>query len=152
MSRRNPRQVRDFPSFSEGLSLRAASFNTQRAAAERNFPSFSEGLSLRVTSTERIQGDGADFPSFSEGLSLRTHPHHSTPSGVLTFPFLFGGTFIEGPYTSCPRNLHQHFPSFSEGLSLRAKSRSVDANLPMPKFPFLFGETFIEGRVRPGGI
>ena len=36
------------------------------------------------------------FPSFSEGLSLRAT--HSTPETLprAGFPFLFGGTFIEG--------------------------------------------------------
>ena len=38
-----------------------------------------------------------DFPSFSEGLSLRVVP---SSAGVIVvdsrFPFLFGGTFIEG--------------------------------------------------------
>ena len=40
---------------------------------------------------------------------------------MLVFPFLFGGTFIEGP-------------SHSYGLPPR-----------VPRFPFLFGGTFIEG-------
>ena len=36
-----------------------------------NFPSFSEGLSLRVTKRGGVQLRRGDFPSFSEGLSLR---------------------------------------------------------------------------------
>ena len=37
-----------------------------------NFPSFSEGLSLRaVVTVAPASDDGAHFPSFSEGLSLR---------------------------------------------------------------------------------
>ena len=43
-----------------------------------------------------------DFPSFSEGLSLRglqTMPRTQGPPG---FPFLFGGTFIEGPHYCNP--------------------------------------------------
>ena len=36
-----------------------------------NFPSFSEGLSLRVEGISSKRGSRSDFPSFSEGLSLR---------------------------------------------------------------------------------
>ena len=39
------------------------------------------------------------------------------------FPFLFGGTFIEG---KCPESgtlICRDFPSFSEGLSLRVYSK-----------------------------
>ena len=36
------------------------------------------------------------------------------------FPFLFGGTFIEGLPVDCEFVLRVNFPSFSEGLSLRA--------------------------------
>ena len=39
---------------------------------------------------------GSYFPSFSEGLSLRGAVHLSVYGGVNQFPFLFGGTFIEG--------------------------------------------------------
>ena len=61
------------------------------------------------------------------------------------FPFLFGGTFIEGVlgFLYVPRALH--FPSFSEGLSLRGSGVIVEGI--SPKFPFLFGGTFIEGSV-----
>ena len=37
----------DFPSFSEGLSLRAENYEAYTVDATPNFPSFSEGLSLR---------------------------------------------------------------------------------------------------------
>ena len=59
-----------FPSFSEGLSLRA--FEDSRPSDYlQHFPSFSEGLSLRVS--EKLYETSAveNFPSFSEGLSLR---------------------------------------------------------------------------------
>ena len=62
----------------------------------------------------------ADFPSFSEGLSLRADQGFGAHLRGCKFPFLFGGTFIEGavvfPVPGTPGN----FPSFSEGLSLRA--------------------------------
>ena len=85
----------DFPSFSEGLSLRRqldsqavevherfpflfgrAFIEAMRAVHRRrrwteNFPSFSEGLSLRPSSGGIESQHEVDFPSFSEGLSLR---------------------------------------------------------------------------------
>ena len=42
-----------------------------------------------------LEGEDNDFPSFSEGLSLRAEAFSSGISFV-EFPFLFGGTFIEG--------------------------------------------------------
>ena len=42
------------------------------------------------------------------------------------FPFLFGGTFIEGPVLIASEIMPPNFPSFSEGLSLRD---DVNANL-----------------------
>ena len=63
------------------------------------------------------------------------------------FPFLFGGTFIEGKTSGTDDYpwANQDFPSFSEGLSLRV----VATGLPpgVRRFPFLFGGTFIEGWV-----
>ena len=60
----------DFPSFSEGLSLRPMSEKTLIDRIVLDFPSFSEGLSLRPGSW-RVQIRVMHFPSFSEGLSLR---------------------------------------------------------------------------------
>ena len=37
----------------------------------QDFPSFSEGLSLRDVITDQLTQLAQDFPSFSEGLSLR---------------------------------------------------------------------------------
>ena len=39
---------------------------------------------------------GSYFPSFSEGLSLRAAGEYATKFKIDKFPFLFGGTFIEG--------------------------------------------------------
>ena len=46
-------------------------------------------------------------------------------AGRLQFPFLFGGTFIEGVVIHSVEFLFRDFPSFSEGLSLRAKFAGV---------------------------
>ena len=77
-----------------------------------------------------------DFPSFSEGLSLR-----ACPCLVVSydcggkFPFLFGGTFIEGPGRDLWLRCAPYFPSFSEGLSLRGRSRTRPLNQSRPYFP-----------------
>ena len=65
---------------------------------QQNFPSFSEGLSLRVTSITTSLIHQNNFPSFSEGLSLRDNYSSTLLHGNARFPFLFGGTFIEGEY------------------------------------------------------
>ena len=72
---------------------------------------------MRLTLPARAQ----HFPSFSEGLSLRVELWRPVGRPLLGFPFLFGGTFIEG-------FLHELL-RFSIGQ----------------RFPFLFGGTFIEG-------
>ena len=61
-----------------------------------------------------------------------------------SFPFLFGGTFIEGAKNLTDFNCDWNFPSFSEGLSLRGR-RNYRDGWPSHSFPFLFGGTFIEG-------
>ena len=91
---------------------------------------------------------GLYFPSFSEGLSLRVHVGRFYVRYRRTFPFLFGGTFIEGVITCLLAGFRRDFPSFSEGLSLRVARKVIDCAVPMPTFPFLFGGTFIEGSTR----
>ena len=60
------------------------------------FPSFSEGLSLRAVKDSTVPSGIQYFPSFSEGLSLRAAGEYATKFKIDKFPFLFGGTFIEG--------------------------------------------------------
>ena len=53
------------------------------------------------------------------------------------FPFLFGGTFIEGGVTESSGGLAiGDFPSFSEGLSLRAPDDAVGDSAPAISLPF----------------
>lgn len=59
------------------------------------FPSFSEGLSLRALSRIAISHRANDFPSLSEGLSLRVRFAEHALTSQRRFPFLFGGAFIE---------------------------------------------------------
>ena len=65
---------------------------------------------------------GVRFPFLFGGTFIEGHRKRSAAIGeVLVFPFLFGGTFIEGV------------------------TRANAPKLPLLKFPFLFGGTFIEG-------
>ena len=59
------------------------------------------------------------FPSFSEGLSLRRMLSSCGGRRAPSFPFLFGGTFIEAEIAGINREM-------------------------VEEFPFLFGGTFIE--------
>mgnify|MGYP006963744124 CR=1 FL=1 len=53
--------------------------------------------------------------TFIEGVTC------TRPSTTRLFPFLFGGTFIEGVRLRRILQFLEHFPSFSEGLSLRGR-------------------------------
>ena len=77
-----------FPSFSEGLSLRAV-FAETFTGTELYFPSFSEGLSLRDEHFAHRRISDHHFPSFSEGLSLRLQVGKHGTSALLGFLFLF---------------------------------------------------------------
>ena len=60
------------------------------------------------------------FPFLFGGTFIEGHPgYHAQAARAKGFPFLFGGTFIEG---------------------LCTPSKTL-----LPEFPFLFGGTFIEG-------
>ena len=63
---------------------------------------------------------------------------------MVKFPFLFGGTFIEGSGLSFVRGVGGEFPflfggTFIEGFKIWMLHRKIN------RFPFLFGGTFIEG-------
>ena len=71
MSRRNPRQVREFPFLFGGTFIEGQNLCYPPTRAPPDFPSFSEGLSLRARRWRRARVVLVHFPSFSEGLSLR---------------------------------------------------------------------------------
>ena len=79
--------------------------------------------------------------TFIEGV----YGTHESKGNNRRFPFLFGGTFIEGQLLQVDDKRAHNFPSFSEGLSLRAQEVLVAENARGRVFPFLFGGTFIEG-------
>ena len=62
---------------------------------------------------------------------------------VAAFPFLFGGTFIEGASTVRLDSLNPPFPFLFGGTFI--EGRDFDALVTIAAFPFLFGGTFIEG-------
>ena len=60
------------------------------------------------------------FPFLFGGTFIEGHGVQDHRPDNAGFPFLFGGTFIEG-HSGSPRSAEAvpNFPSFSEGLSLR---------------------------------
>ena len=52
------------------------------------------------------------------------------------FPFLFGGTFIEGGSGRRSFGLGGYFPSFSEGLSLRVSAKNEGERYGKISLPF----------------
>ena len=60
----------DFPSFSEGLSLRPKTLNARRAVGGK-FPFLFGGTFIEASSAQPTPEPEPNFPSFSEGLSLR---------------------------------------------------------------------------------
>ena len=62
------------------------------------------------------------FPFLFGGTFIEGANHGLARCRRSAFPFLFGGTFIEGHGKHLGnRRLIHNFPSFSEGLSLRAR-------------------------------
>ena len=89
------------------------------------------------------------FPSFSEGLSLRecTAP---IGGGTFLFPFLFGGTFIEGQGQPRGHRRRPPFPFLFGGTFIEGANKLEAAHISNV-FPFLFGGTFIEGNLSRKG-
>ena len=88
-------------------------------AEEEDFPSFSEGLSLRLGDAVEELARLVLFPFLFGGAFIEAAPHRCGAFFLCTFPFLFGGAFIEAKHTTRAAAGWMHFPSFSEGLSLR---------------------------------
>ena len=107
------------------------------------FPSFSEGLSLRGMTETGGHPPIRPFPFLFGGTFIEGFDGPIDSRCSPLFPFLFGGTFIEGTSGGVTVWVKRNFPSFSEGLSLRV--REVLGQLFQQLFPFLFGGTFIEG-------
>ena len=82
--------------------------------------------------------------TFIEGQCSRTSPETTARA----FPFLFGGTFIEGDTLFGDLEAAGwQFPFLFGGTFIEGKNKS--SQLPLsPAFPFLFGGTFIEGSAR----
>ena len=86
-------EAENFPSFSEGLSLRRKTA-TGGDWSLYKFPFLFGGTFIEAWRGRVLRRLLRHFPSFSEGLSLRRNEcQHRGKSPA--FPFLFGGTFIE---------------------------------------------------------
>ena len=69
----------------------------------------------------------------------------------MSFPFLFGGTFIEGDSVALSLRRERAFPFLFGGTFIEGDTETpVDAAAVL--FPFLLGGTFIEGGVHRGGL
>ena len=92
---------------------------------------------MRASYPSTVQAWKSDFPSFSEGLSLRGCRLFRSCSASPPFPFLFGGTFIEGRAPGVTGETPwENFPSFSEGLSLRESiiENPASTSIDFPSF------------------
>ena len=86
-----------FPFLFGGTFIEAAPAPQSTTSSAADFPSFSEGLSLRLYAAGERAGGGVEFPFLFGGTFIeapRTKPWRET---MRKFPFLFGGTFIEAP-------------------------------------------------------
>ena len=64
-----------------------------------------------------------------------------------SFPFLFGGTFIEGTRFGMARCMSGQFPFLFGGTFIEGCIAAAPVKVSC-EFPFLFGGTFIEGQIR----
>ena len=62
----------------------------------------------------------------------------------MEFPFLFGGTFIEGKNAGRTRQRMRRFPFLFGGTFIEGRQKEGGPIMALI-FPFLFGGTFIEG-------
>ena len=60
------------------------------------FPSFSEGLSLRANNLTMVVPSTTRFPFLFGGAFIEGDIFPARTTGAAPFPFLFGGAFIEG--------------------------------------------------------
>ena len=84
------------------------------------------------------------FPFLFGGTFIEGFIAVMTWGGGIVFPFLFGGTFIEGALILASCQDAPEFPflfggTFIEGCSIWSETKDGVT------FPFLFGGTFIEG-------
>ena len=136
------RATTEFP-FLFGRAFIEAEVSARVEGKRDNFPSFSEGLSLRHTKWGGgLESTEADFPSFWEGLSLRhakttikTDTTHISlqfcrdyhwelvnalrESRTKSIPHRLGGVFIEVARVACVLSLLTTFPYILYGLSMR---------------------------------
>ena len=84
-----------------------------------DFPSFSEGLSLRLCMMPTYSSSFSIFPFLFGRAFIEAGVAFCFVVVAGGFPFLFGRAFIEASLRTVLSFRMMHFPSFSEGLSLR---------------------------------
>ena len=109
--------VIDFPSFSEGLSLRNAA--GIRKDPPTQFPFLFGGTFIEDVQIGLVGIGRNEFPFLFGGTFIEDEWPQKFMNIIEKFPFLFGGTFIEDSNVEDVRTNRTNFPSFSEGLSLR---------------------------------
>ena len=75
---------------------------------------------------------------------MRVPKHFVGRERARLFPFLFGGTFIEGPKATPKNTVSGSFPFLFGGTFIEG-SECFRVHGVNEGFPFLFGGTFIEG-------
>ena len=76
------------------------------------------------------------FPFLFGGTFIEGKPAPAFSRWTRPFPFLFGGTFIEGRVDSVSCSRVADFPSFSEGLSLRVFAAASSRPAKRISLPF----------------
>ena len=110
----------EFPFLFGGTFIEGIEWGFITQSGRWDFPSFSEGLSLRERDGRWLVSKVDSFPFLFGGTFIEGFIAVMTWGGGIVFPFLFGGTFIEGAcFSGLGAAAVMNFPSFSEGLSLR---------------------------------
>ena len=94
---------------------------------------------------DATRGVREKFPFLFGGTFIEGYARCSAPTHHPEFPFLFGGTFIEGGLRRGESPPILRFPFLFGGTFIEGTSNDGEAKAQGSGFPFLFGGTFIEG-------
>ena len=99
--------------------MRAGKTRIDILPIDANFPSFSEGLSLRVRFAEHALTSQRRFPFLFGGAFIEASTEWAWRWKQKYFPSFWEGLSLRGACLQPPRGCVSDFPSFWEGLSLR---------------------------------
>ena len=99
---------------------------------------------MRVDTLANIPGDLTVFPFLFGGTFIEGLITCFKNKGEAGFPFLFGGTFIEGRKGHCFHTINRKI-SLPFRRDFHLGEYRWGYKFEVPRFPFLFGGTFIEG-------